>query len=91
MITETIITQQGATYIFKLEPFSHSFCGVFSFLASFFFLSIYHLNGTPCVRSSMFLREDEVLQDIPGVHASPGAEEASWGWLQEAQKDHEKV
>lgn len=40
----------------------------------------------------MFQREEdnEVLQDIPGIHARPGAE-APWGWLQEAQKDHEEV
>lgn len=46
-----------------------------------------------CVlKYSMFQREEdnEVLQDIPGIHARPGAE-APWGWLQEAQKDHEEV
>lgn len=34
--------------------------------------------------------EDEVLQEISGVHAGPG-EETSWGWVQEAQEDFEEV
>lgn len=38
----------------------------------------------------MFLRKDEVLQNLPRVHANAGAE-APWGWFQEAQKDHEEV
>lgn len=39
----------------------------------------------------MFLRKDEVLQDLSGVHASSGAEEAPCCGIQEAQKDHEKM
>ena len=38
----------------------------------------------------MVVGRHEVLQEIPRVHARPG-EEASWGWLQEAQEDLEKV
>lgn len=34
--------------------------------------------------------EDEVLQEISGVHADPG-EKTSWGWLQEAQEDSQEV
>jgi len=39
----------------------------------------------------MFIRKDEVLQDLSRIHASSGAEEAPCSWIQEAQKDHEKM
>ncbi|KAH0978238.1 hypothetical protein GBA52_027957 [Prunus armeniaca] len=34
--------------------------------------------------------KNEILQEIPGVHARPG-EEATWGWLQEAEEDLEEM
>lgn len=38
----------------------------------------------------MLLGKHEVLQKVPGVHARTG-EEASWGWIQEAQEDLKEV
>jgi hypothetical protein len=41
----------------------------------------------------MFVRkEDEVLQDVSEVYArSSGAEQAPCRWIQEPQKDHQKM
>lgn len=39
----------------------------------------------------MFERKDEILQDLSGIHARSGAEEAPRRWIQEAQKDHENM
>lgn len=38
----------------------------------------------------IFIWEDEVLQEIPGVHGRAG-EKTTRGWLQEAQEDLKKV
>lgn len=34
---------------------------------------------------------NEVLQEIPGVHARPREKTTTWGWFQEAQEDLEEV
>lgn len=38
----------------------------------------------------MLVRKDEVLQDVPGVHAR-AREATTRGWLQKAQEDLEEV